>query len=171
MRPAIALLVIGASSLAAATLPVHAQTTGQISLRDTEQRVVVQGCLDGKRLKPDLTVPTTRLVFEQLDIKELRLEGPKGVMQLLDKEHDGHQDEISGVVLVPAKRDVSVKTGQIGPRTRVTATSGGVNDPRGAPRGVVPPFEPSQSEPGQSLRMRVESVRHLADHCAAQTAR
>lgn len=131
--------------------------------------MVVQGCLDGKRLKPDLTVPNPRLVFEQLDIKELRLEGPKGVMQLLDKEHDGHQDEISGVVLAPANRDVRVKTGQIGPSTRVTTTTGGVTDPRRDPRGVVPPFETSLLE--QSLRMRVESVRHLADHCSAQAKR
>ena len=121
MRTAIAFLVIGALSAAVVKMPVHAQTTAppQFNSRSSnELSVVIEGCINRRRLQPNLTAPVTRQVFELLDTKELRLEGARGLMRTLEKEHDGHQDEITGIVIVPKDRDIRAKTGQAGPRAR-----------------------------------------------------
>ena len=162
MRPALAVLVtVGTLSAIAA----HAQTP-QILGRPSEQSAIVEGCLSKKQLKPDLTALTTRRVFEALEIKELVLEGPKGVMDLLQKEHDGHQDEITGVIIVPAGRDTKVQGGAIGPRTRVTGVTSADPDPRStSPRGRVATPSNDLIESQQWLRMKVTSLRHISDKC------
>ena len=132
MRPAVALLVVYALSPVSA----HAQT----SLGSSEQPVIVEGCLSGKRLKPDKESAINNLVFGAPQIKELRLEGQPALMKTLQKQHDGHQDQISDIVIVPADKDVKVQGKQVGKRTRITTTqSGGSPDPRPPAPGATRP--------------------------------
>jgi hypothetical protein len=109
------------------------------------------------------------MVFKELKVKEFRLEGTKALL----KQHDGHQDEFSGVVYVPPDWDTKVQGKQVGKRTRVTTTnSGGNPDPRAAGgSGRVADRQTTsdpqrQLEASQWLRMKVTSVRHLSDKCS-----
>jgi hypothetical protein len=169
MRTAIAFLVISALSPAAVKMPVHAQTTAppQFNSRSSnELSVVIEGCINRRRLQPNLTAPVTRQVFELLDTKELRLEGAGGLMRTLEKEHDGHQDEITGIVIVPKDRDIRAKTGQAGPRTRVTVTADGQGpDPRPGSSRQTPSALDNTLKPQEALPMRVTAIRHLANDC------
>jgi hypothetical protein len=164
MRPGLAFLVIGAALAAS----VQGAAPPQFNSRDTEQAVTVEGCLSGNRLKPELDSPNTNMVFKELQVKEFRLEGTKALL----KEHDGHQDEFSGVVYVPQGRDVTVKGKQVGTRTRITTTqSGGNPDPRLAggtrvadPKTITDPQD--KLETRKWLRMKVTSVKHVSDKCS-----
>jgi hypothetical protein len=172
MRPAIAALVIGALSVSA-QVSVHVQTVPSARPPQTEQSVTVEGCVHGKRFRPDLSMANTKLIFDELDVKEFQLEGPEGLMKIL-KEHNTHQDEITGVVLVPNNRATRVKTAQVGKRTRVTTTSSGPGqDPRAAAPGAgrLPAAgdtreRSTNTQPSpQYLRMKVTSLRHLDNKC------
>ena len=177
MRPAFSVLA-GPLLLLNFEAVVHVQTVPQTQFnnRDTEQQVIVEGCLFGKRFKPDMTSATNKMIFGTLDAEELRLEGSPEVMRGLEKQHDGHQDVISGVVYVPPDRDVRVKSEGIGPRTVVTATAEGPStDPRtpapspGATRRPASGSRPLTSgavAPVRSLRMKVTSLRHVSDKCS-----
>jgi hypothetical protein len=143
---------------------VHVQTDP--SAPPTEQSVILEVCLHGKRFKPDLSMATTRMVFAGLNVKELRLEGQPGLMKTIEKQHNGHQDEITGTVIVPDNRDTRVQTRQIGKRTRVTTTSSGPGstpDPR--PAGDRTRVATNTLPQQEWLRVKVTSLRHLADKC------
>lgn len=161
MRPAIAALIIGAFSVSA-QVSVHVQTDP--SAPQTEQSVILEGCLHGKRFVPDPSMANTRLILSTLKVKELRLEGEPGLMKTIEKMHNGHQDEITGTVIVPDNQDARGQTRQVGKRTRITTTSSGASpDPRPASdRTRVS----TNSLPNQQwLRMKITSLRHLADKC------
>ncbi len=173
MRPAFA--VLAGLLLLNFEVLVHVQTVPQTQFndRDTERKVIVEGCLFGKRLKPDMTIANTRLVFEALEADELRLEGSAEVMRSLEKGHDGHQDVIEGVVYLPPDRDVRVQSGRIGTGTVVTATAEGPStDPRtpspgatGRTPSTARPMTSGAIAPSRSLRMKVTSLRHVLDTC------
>jgi hypothetical protein len=164
MRPAVAVLVIAATSQtsAQAPAPVPTKPPPQFDSRTTEQVVTVEGCLYGNRLKPDLLNLNTKLIFERLDAKELRIDGPKELTETIQKEHWGHQDEITGAVLIPGDRDVSVGSAPVGPRTRI---SGGTSGPGKDSVGTVP--APTRLPESQRwFWIKVTSLRHLADKCS-----
>ena len=164
MRSVLAFLVIG-TALAAS---VQGAAPPQFNSRDIEQAVTVEGCLSGTHLRPELASPNTEMVFKELKVKEFRLEGTKALL----KEHDGHQDEFTGVVYVPRDKDVNVKGKQVGKRTRITTTQGGGNpDPRRTGDARVADRETttesqSKLEARQWLRMKVTSVKHVSTKCS-----
>jgi hypothetical protein len=173
MRSAITALVIGALSMSA-EVSVHVQSVPTTPFAAiSEQPVTVEGCLQGTRFKPDLTAANTRLIFDHLEVDEFRLDGEKGFMKALKRQHDGHQDEITGAVIVPETRDTHVKTQEIGKGTRVTTTSSGPgSDPRPAAPGTGRPSIPVRTgtltedlSPPRWLRMKVTSLRHLNNTC------
>ena len=165
MRPVLAILVIGTVS----AVGVQGAAPPQFNSLDDEQNVTVEGCLSGNRLKPEMDSLNTALVFGALGVKEFRLEGTKALL----KEHDGHQDEFSGVVYVPQDRNVRVQSKKAGKRTRITGTTSVVDpDPRkaGGTR-VADPQTTSDSrdklEARKWLRMKVTSVKHVSTRCSA----
>jgi hypothetical protein len=127
------------------------------TVRDLEYAVTLQGCIHGKRLTVDATDATTRFTLSLLEASEFTLEGPKELMQQLARDHDGHQDEITGVVIVPGGRqregDVTIR--EIDPRTRIIA--GGR---RPSNEGVAPIETKSRI-----LRLKVASLEHVDDAC------
>jgi hypothetical protein len=141
----------------------------QFNSTDTEQAVTIEGCLSGNRLRPEQNSLTTGLVTAALDVKEFRLEATKALL----KAHDGHQDEFTGVVYVPAEKKVKTQTKPAGKRTSVTgAAPSGDPDPRRAGGTRVadrPTVSESQDklEARKWLRMKVTSVKHMSDKCSA----
>ena len=123
--------------------------------------------LESDKATMDVPAPGAGTVKE-LKVKEFRLEGTKALL----KEHDGHQDEFTGVVYVPRDKDVNVKGKQVGKRTRITTTQGGGNpDPRRTGDARVADRETttesqSKLEARQWLRMKVTSVKHVSTKCS-----
>src|SRR5712691_5188999 len=85
---------------------------------------------------------------------EFVMEGPKELLQQLRREHDGHQDEITGIAIVPASRtdDGNTQTKQLGKKTRITVGARSAGDDRADGRRPV--------------RLKVQSLRHLDDKCS-----
>ena len=165
MRPVLAFLVIGAVSSAL----VQGAAPPQFNSTDTEQTVTVEGCLSGNRLKPEMDSLNTAMVFGALGVREFRLEGTKALL----KEHDGHQDEFSGVVYVPRDKNVKVQSKQAGKRTRITTTTP-VADPDPRKAGGTRVADPQTTSDSQDklearkwLRMKVTSVKHVSTRCSA----
>ena len=165
MRPVLAFLVIGTVS----SVGVQGAPPPQFNSKDTEQSVTIEGCLSGARLKPEKGSLTTAMVTGALNVKELRLEATKALL----KQHDGHQDEFSGVVYVPADKNVKVQTRQAGKRTRITGTTAVPDpDPRRAGGTRVADRQTTSEtqdklEARKWLRMKVTSVKHVSDKCSA----
>jgi hypothetical protein len=122
------------------------------ALRDSQYPVVVAGCLRGSRLKIDRTA--SNAVVDSLGASEFVLEGPKELLQQMRREHDGHQDEITGIAILPASRtdDRNTETKQLGEKTRITVGARSGRDER------ADGFRP--------VRLKVQSLRHLDDKCS-----
>ena len=171
MRPVLALLIVSALSVNA-YVRVSAQSAPQTQFdpNQNEQSVIVEGCLNGKRFRPDMTLATMRLLFQELGVSELRLEGQPGLIKAIEKEHRWHQDQISGIVVLPTDRDVRARSARVGKRTTVTTTQSADRDPRTS-SGVGHPSvgkgdTASNTLPNQSwARMKVTSLKHVYDTC------
>ena len=120
-------------------------------VRDSRHRVVVEGCLRGSRLKIDRT--KANVAADSLGASEFVMEGPKELLQQIRREHDGHQDEIAGIAILPASRsERDTETRQLGTKTRITVGTRSGNDAR------ADGFSP--------VRLKVESLRHIDDTCS-----
>jgi hypothetical protein len=121
------------------------------AIRDSQYPLVVAGCLRGSHLKIDRTV--SNAVADSLDASEFVLEGPKELLRQMRLEHDGHQDEITGIAILPAARtdEGKTETKQLGRKTRITVGARATVGQRAQPRPV---------------RLKVTSLRHLADKCS-----
>ena len=110
MRQALALLFVYAIAPAQGDRPPASAAADVIA---------VKGCVRGSELKvaysnssdftPDAAAPT---VF--------RLRGPKQLMKQL-REHEGHYDEVSGILKDSEGKIGALKEKQVGKRTRITA--------------------------------------------------
>jgi hypothetical protein len=152
------------SCAACATLPVAlaaAQLPGPIprekeppsqQTRMQEKRLplTVRGCVRGKRLVLSQTSD-----ISLLNANELLLEGPKELLTQLRREHENHDDELTGIAIVPPSADGSSttegQTKEIGKKARITL---GVRESSG-PTGDV----------RRTVRFGLEAVRHLHDAC------
>jgi hypothetical protein len=125
------------------------------TVRDLEYHVVVEGCVRGTRLEIDKS--RNRLALELVDTSEFVLEGPKELMRILERDHDGHQDEIEGIAIVPGSRtrEGEVTTRPIGDRTRIVA--GG---------SIAPKDGPAPATRRGLIRLKVVSLTHLDDVCS-----
>jgi len=75
----------------------------------------------------------------------------------LRRQHDGHFEELTGVVIIPPSpdgADVQVRSKELGPKTTVTIGTGQSG-------GDI------QRSP-QSVSFRVESFHHLDVHCPSR---
>jgi hypothetical protein len=157
-----------AACAACATLPV-ALAGGQLpgpvprekeppsqQTRMQEQRLplAVYGCIRGKRFVLS-SMSDREGIISLLNANELQLEGPKELLTQLRREHENHDDELTGIAIVPPSPDGSStsegQTKELGKKARVTL---GVRESSG-PTGNV----------RRTVRFRVEAVRHLQDAC------
>jgi hypothetical protein len=117
-----------------------------------EYPVTITGCIHGTRLIPQSSASDTS--SEVLRASEYLLDGPKDVMQVLRKEHNGHLDEVTGVAQVPATPAAersAVASKPVGKRGRVTV---GTREESGGFRPAPHP-----------VRLKITSLRHISNGC------
>lgn len=164
MRTAVLLVAVAAAATLAAQGPLSPPQDKPpqkaAPLRDEERAIVVEGCIwGGDRLKVDSTVSS--LTIRMLETSEFLLDAPKETLQMLRSLHDGHQDEISGIVVIPASRRNDgdfTQSKEIGDKTRITVGT------RSGTSGAGD--TPDQVRKGKALKLKVTSLRHLADKCS-----
>ncbi|HEY1306014.1 MAG TPA: hypothetical protein VGF24_20810 [Vicinamibacterales bacterium] len=124
-------------------------------LKSSEYKVVVNGCISGRRLsRAQSERPDT--VFTSLGATEFVLQAPRELLKQITERHDGHYDQIEGVVTVPAAINggsSTVSTKEFG-KTRVTL--GGTEEGKAYIQN-----------PPKSLTLKVASLTHLKEGCAA----
>jgi hypothetical protein len=134
------------------TPPVNSQ------MRDREVVVTVEGCVRGNRLKLGIRGEPVAPAVRLLNASEFSLEGPKELLRQLQKDHDGHQDEITGIAVVPAARedDGYIETKEVGKRTRIVAGTSSTKTSETSP----------MSSTSRIVRLKVQSLTHLANRCS-----
>ena len=124
-------------------------------MREKQLPLTVSGCIRGRRLLLS-SVFRGDGVADLLNTDQLLLEGSKDLMQQLRKEHEGHDDELTGVAILPPSPDGStttdVETKPLGKKGRLTM---GVRESSGL-----------QGEVRQAVRFKVTSVQHMHDGCS-----
>ena len=118
--------------------------------------VTIKGCVQGSHFKPSLDTARD-LPAKLAKATEWTLEGNRELLKQLRREHDGHYEELTGVVIIPPSPDgtaVDVRSKDIGPKTRVTI-------------GTAQSGAEIQRSP-QTVTFRVESSRHLDKHCSSK---
>jgi hypothetical protein len=149
--------MMAALYVVAVALSASAAQTDVATSKDSEV-VTIAGCVHGSRLKLSRnTTPDT--VTSVVRASEFVLGGQKELLTRLKKDHDGHLEEIIGILKIPPtleQPDVHVRTKNVGEKTRVTmgTRQSAGSDPT-APLPVLP-------------TLLVESSRHISDKCAAK---
>jgi hypothetical protein len=124
--------------------------------RATQHAIVVKGCVRNGRLRRADSVAGD-VAFTTLNVSEFILEGPKEMLQQIKELHNGHYDEIEGMATVPPppqSEDAAVVTSKKGP---VTITTGRRDEKSFGARNAP-----------QSIRLRVASLTHISEGCAAR---
>jgi hypothetical protein len=146
------LLIVVATGLYAA-LSVSALQK-DVAVGKGEELVTVKGCVVGSHFKPardsllDLPATVTQAT-------EWILEGKKELLRRLRGDHDGHYEEVTGIIKVPELPDgteARVRSKDFGGKTRVTI---GQSESSGYIKASPQP-----------IRIRVESFRHLEENCS-----
>lgn len=154
-----ALLAVLTLAVAAAQFPAPVPRekeppSQQTRMQEKRLPMTVYGCVRGKRLVLS-SMSAREGVIDLLNANELLLEGPKELLTQLRREHENHDDELTGIAIVPPSPDGSSTseggTKELGKKARVTL---GVRESSG-PTGNV----------RRSVRFRVQAVRHLQDTC------
>ena len=143
-------------ALAAAQLPgpvprekePPSQTT---RMQEKHLPLTVRGCIRGKRLLLSSLDGTANL----LNADELALEGSKDLLQQLRREHEGHDDELTGTAILKPSPDGSsttdIESKPLGKKGRLTL---GVRESSGVTGDVRQP-----------VRFKVTGLRHLHEAC------
>jgi hypothetical protein len=144
-------------AVAAAQLPAPvprekeppSQTT---RMQEKHLPLTVQGCIRGKRLLLSSLDGTANL----LNADELALEGSKDLLQQLRREHEGHDDELTGTAILKPSPDGSsttdIESKPLGKKGRLTL---GVRESNGVTGDVRQP-----------VRFKVTGLRHLHEGCS-----
>jgi hypothetical protein len=93
-----------------------------------------------------------------LKATHITLEGPRDLMRQPTRDHNGHEESISGIAVIPPQPSdaaVDVKTAKRGK----TTISGGVRDSGSGTSPAAPPDMPLP------VRVKVQSAAHIADRC------
>jgi len=142
------------------------------STRETKRPLTVQGCLYGDRLEYDpalgINRPASTLIGDtdaaggsnRGELGVFVLEGPKELLRQLKTYHNGHEEQISGMVTIPPhdNEDTLTTTKRLGPKTTMVAS------------GSQPHKEDDKKPDGKRnamLRLKVEEVVHVGEHCTS----
>jgi hypothetical protein len=126
---------------------------GNPKLKKNEYRLAVKGCIRGRRLSAS-AAENPDSIFRTLRATDFALSGPRELLQQIEDHHDGHYDEIEGIVTVPPGTGGSstVTTKDLG-KTRVTVAG------RDEGKGYI-------QEPPKQLTLKVVALTHLTEGCA-----
>ena len=158
---ACALSILVAAAIAA---PITAQTPvtqppaapipeANSRLKSNQFAVVAKGCIRGRHLQAsDLETPDS--VFATLRATEFALQGPRELLQQIKNYHDGHYDQIEGIVSVPPATNNAATTTTTKEFGKTRVTLGGREEGKAY---VLDPPKP--------LTMKVTSLTHLKEGC------
>ena len=147
---------IGAQTPVPTPPSAPARAGGNPKLKDNEYRIAVKGCIRGRRLRASLSENPDSL-FRTLRATDFALSGSRELLQQIKDHHDGHYDEVEGIVTVPPGTvggSSTVTTKEFG-KTRVTVAG------RNEGKGYI-------QEPPRQLALKVVGLTHLTDGCAAR---
>jgi hypothetical protein len=162
-----ALLALTSASLVASQrpVPVPAPPPGPVprsELRPRQVSVVVDGCMEDRRLK--LARDSTTNPHEMaLRATEYILEGPRELLAQLATDHRGHHEEVTGIAIIPPSpggATVDTRTKTIG-GARVT---GAVRQGRGS-EAKPTAQTPAVVDTPRPVRISVQAVTHLHEKC------
>ena len=123
--------------------------------KTSEHKVAVSGCIRGRRLSAAHTErPDT--VFTSLGATEFILQGPRELLKQISDQHDGHYDEIEGVVIVPASVNGGSSTVTTKEFGKARVTLGGTDEGKAYIQN-----------PPKPLTLKVASLTHLKEGCVA----
>lgn len=155
-------LVVGCASLGAQSPvsppPDDSRSPIRPASRAGEYHVIVEGCVQGNRLKPLEGV--TDLAGEYLSASEWILEGPREIVQQIRSAYDRHHLEVTGIAVLPQSlepRHTDVDSHRLPDGTRITAGAQRTSPERPT---TVPHASP------RPVRVDVKSVKVLAERCA-----
>ncbi len=156
-RILLACLVVAAGVSASAQRPVVPPSPvppSNTTLRDLEIPLVVEGCIQGKRLKVDQIA--IRRLAGLVETNEFVLDASKELMRHIESEHNGHQDQIEGVVVIPGGRQQrgNVTTRDLGDKTRITSS------------GRRDTGEDNERPRSSMYRLKVKALTHLDEKCS-----
>jgi hypothetical protein len=140
--------------IATGSFEVSAALQKEAAAKDPDL-VTIKGCVQGSHFKPSLD--SRDVAAKVAKATEWSLEGNRELLKQLRREHDGHYEELTGVVIIPPSPDdtaVEVRSKDLGPKTRVTIGTGQSGGD----------IQRSQ----QSVSFRVESFHHLDVHCPSK---
>jgi hypothetical protein len=160
-----AILALAAASLAGSSQRSLPQPTAptpdpRSELRAREVAVVVDGCMEDRRMKL-ARGSATNPHEEALRATEYLLEGPRELLAQLASYHRGHHEEVRGIAIIPPSpggATVDTRTRTFG-GTRVT----GAMRQRGDSKPAA--GTPALIDPPRPVRIRVQAVTHLAEKC------
>ena len=136
------------------SVPREKDPPARRAMRETRVPVTVLGCL--RRGSLHLTNwPYKNDLAYVFNTDVVILDGSKDVMRLLRDEHNLHQDEITGIAIVPASPDGSTTTDVDTKALGGGSVTTGVRESSGVAGNVT-----------TTVRLRVSSFRHLHDKCA-----
>ncbi len=157
------LLALAAASLAASQhglpQPASLPPEPRSELRAREVAVVVDGCMEDRRLKLARD-STTNSHEEALRATEYLLEGPRELLAPLATDHKGHHEEVRGIAIIPPSpggATVDTRTRTFG-GTRVTGAVRQRGDSKPASGTAI-------VDPPRPVRIRVQAVTHIAEKC------
>jgi hypothetical protein len=118
--------------------------------------ITVRGCIRGNRLKIDPEASGSAI--DVIGARDYSLEGPKELMRFIKDEHDNHYEEVTGLVVLPPRKDRNAVTStkKAGPKTNIIVTG------KGQKEDLDTPPEPVN----QTLKLKVQELRHLDNRCA-----
>lgn len=141
--------------VAAAGVSLAAQEVERpAQIRPDAFSVTIEGCVSGGRLEPS-SKSTSRAVSATLAVPEYKLEGSRAMLRILREEHNGHLEEITGIVEVSREREQ-----RQGVFTTDLGKGGTIVVGRRERRSIG--TEPA----ARTATLRIESVRHVADRCS-----
>jgi hypothetical protein len=152
----VAAFIVVASSLLAAQGPVNAppgppRPAAASTGKPDQYAVTVKGCIDKRRLAVS-DAEAERLPFPGLRATEFTLNGSSDVLRLI-REHNGHDDEIAGVVSVPPPRRPVIPSVDAKKLEPLSVGVGGRESIR-------------VDEAPRALALKVESLTHVRNACA-----
>jgi hypothetical protein len=143
------------SAQAPGSIPREKEPPAQTRMREQHIPLTITGCVRGNRLLISRWT-SNEGVADVLNTDELVIEASKEIRRQLRKEHDGHDDELTGTAILQNPDDsstTSVGTTSVGKTGRITIGNregqGGVGEVR------------------RPVRFRVTGVRHMHSTCRA----
>jgi hypothetical protein len=134
-------------------IPREKEPPSQTRMQEQHIPLTVTGCVRGNRLLISRWT-SNEGIADVLNTDELIIEASKDMMRQLRKEHDGHDDELTGTAILQTPDDAStthVGTTPVGKKGRITI---GQRESQGG-----------AGELRRPVRFRVTGIQHMHSSC------